>query len=187
MKKFFLGFAALCSLVANTLQAQVISTKTGHVNFYSKSPLEVISADNYKVGAAIDLTSGVVEFSMLIKGFEFEKALMEEHFNAAEYMHSEKFPKATFKGKILDYKAIDLAKDGTHKVKVAGDMTIHGVTKKIEVEGNIEVKKGKANINSVFNIAVKDYGVIVPGAVATKIAEQLKITVKAIDLMPKKK
>jgi hypothetical protein len=49
------------------------------------------------------------------------------------------------------------------------------------------VKKGKANINSVFNIAVKDYGVIVPGAVATKIAEQLKITVKAIDLMPKKK
>ena len=53
---------------------------------------------------------------------------MEEHFNE-NYMESNTFPKANFKGTITDLGKVNFSKDGTYPVTVKGDLTIHGVTK----------------------------------------------------------
>ncbi len=45
---------------------------------------------------------------------------MQEHFNS-DYMESDKFPKASFKGKIQEQ--IDVTKDGTYPITVDGDLT----------------------------------------------------------------
>src|SRR3982750_2211619 len=74
-------------------------TKTGKVSFFSKASLENIEAHNKNAVSVFDRTTGQVEVSILMKAFEFEKALMEEHFNE-NYVESDKFPKSVFKGKI---------------------------------------------------------------------------------------
>lgn len=62
----------------------------------------------------MDASTGQLEFAVLIKGFQFDKALLEEHFNE-NYMESSKFPKSTFKGMIENPSAVDWSKHGVKK------------------------------------------------------------------------
>ena len=97
-----LGFTAL------QVNAQKIWTQNGEITFYSKAPLEDIEAVNHSVSSVVDTESGNVAFSLLISAFEFEKALMQEHFNE-KYLHSDKYQKSTFKGKITNLSDIDFS------------------------------------------------------------------------------
>ena len=119
----------LISIIALFVTASAIGqnyvTKTGHIKFYSETPIETIEAHNHAVNSALNPESGEFVFKVLIKSFEFEKALMQEHFNE-NYVESDKFPNATFKGKVLNMENIDLNVDGEQAVDVAGELTIHG-------------------------------------------------------------
>jgi ATP-dependent DNA helicase RecG len=72
--------------------------------------MENIDAHNNQVMAVLNVTTGELQFSLLVKGFHFQKALMEEHFNE-NYLESEQFPKSTFKGKITRTAIILLGKE----------------------------------------------------------------------------
>src|SRR5690349_23750589 len=76
-------------------------TKSGQVTFSSKTSLENIEAHNKSVTCVLDVKTGNLQFAVLMKGFEFEKALMQEHFNE-NYVESHKYPKAEFKGQIVN-------------------------------------------------------------------------------------
>jgi hypothetical protein len=175
MKKAILTLAIVAGM-ASIASAQKYFTRTGHVNFFSSTPMEDIKADNHKATSILDVSTGDIEYSMLIMAFEFEKALMQEHFNE-NYMESEKFPKSTFKGKITNLDKIDFTKDGVYPATVSGKMTIHGVTKDATANGNITVKGGKIIANSTFNVAPADYNIAIPSVVKDKIAKDIKVTV----------
>ena len=117
--------------------------------------------------------------------FEFEKALMQEHFNE-NYVESDKFPKSTFSGKIASMDKVDLAKDGVYKVQVAGDLMIKGVTKAVSAPGTITVKGGKATAASEFTIALSDYNVSIPAVNKDNISNSIRISVD-LALEPLKK
>ena len=168
--------ATLVVAVASRSHAQKIYTKNGSISFYSKSLLEDITAKNNEVTSIINEQTGDIQFSVLIKSFRFKKSLMEQHFNE-DYMESDKFPKAIFKGNIADLSRINFASDGSYKVKVTGDLTIHGVTKNIEVPGAITVSQGKISSSSKFSVKVKDYNIKIPTTVVNNIAETISITV----------
>jgi len=163
-------------ILAGTATAQKVYTKNGNISFFSKSPLENISANNNQVMSVLNQQTGEMQFSVLIKSFHFEKALMEEHFNE-NYMESNKFPKSSFKGTISDVSKINFAKDGNYAVNVSGDLTIHGVTKKVSAPGSITVKNGVATANSKFSVKLADYNVSIPKVVKDNIAEVIDITV----------
>ena len=160
-------------------------TREGHITFQSNAEDEDIEAHNYKVTCVLDAATGNMEFAVLMKAFEFEKALMEEHFNE-NYVESDKFPKSTFKGSISNTSDVDWNKDGEYKVTVAGDLTIHGVTQKVEESGTIVIKDGVVSANSEFPIAIADYDIEIPKVVIRNIAEKIKIIVK-LDLEVLKK
>ena len=98
MRKFFFGFY-IFFMVVNVISGQKYFTKTGHISFYSDTPLEKIEGHNKSSNCVLDVATGKLEVATLVKGFQFEKALMQEHFNE-NYMESDKFPKAVFKGQI---------------------------------------------------------------------------------------
>lgn len=178
MKKIVL-FIGLISAVAfgfKNHEGGVYKSNTGNINFYSHTPVEDISADNHKVKTAFDATSGKMQFSVLIKDFEFEKALMQEHFNE-NYMESTKYPKSTFNGSIDKISAINFAKDGTYTSPVSGKLTIKDVIKDVSTTGTFVVKGGNVNAKAIFKINPRDYNVTIPKAVSNKIAEELKISV----------
>jgi polyisoprenoid-binding protein YceI len=172
------NFLALAALLPLGLSAQDrFATKTGRITFFSETAVENIEATNDKVMSVLDATSGAVEFSLLIKGFAFEKALMQEHFNE-NYMESNTYPKALFKGKMSGLSADALKKPGTYDVTVAGDLTIHGVTKPVTHKGKVTVNAdGSLKADSEFMVKPEDHNISVPGVVRKNIAEQIKVTV----------
>jgi polyisoprenoid-binding protein YceI len=147
--------------------------------FYSETPIETIKADNKQVNSALDIQTGDFVFKVLIKSFVFEKALMQEHFNE-NYLESDKFPNATFQGKVTNLSAVDFKKEGTYDVTVEGDLTIHGVTKKVTEKGTFTVKAGdKIHGNAKFMVKPADYNIKIPATVMKNIAETIEVTVDA--------
>ena len=151
-------------------------TRNGKISFFSRTPMENIDAVNNEVLGVMDLKKGEIAFAVLIKGFHFERALMEEHFNE-NYMESSKYPKATFKGMIDNYKTVDLTKNGKYNVKISGDLTMHGVTQKVATDGQIVVNNGKIEATSAFNVALADYKITIPALVKDQISKTVKITI----------
>jgi hypothetical protein len=171
-------------LFGSTLHAQKYITKNGHISFFSSTPMEDIEAHNQQVNAVLDTETGDFVFKVLIKSFEFEKALMQEHFNE-NYMESHKIPNSTFVGKVTNHNQIDFDKDGEYPASIEGKLTIHGVTKEVGNKGKFIVKDGEINGVAKFNIAPSDYDIKIPAAVAGKIANSLEVSVD-IKLKPLK-
>ena len=163
----------ICFLLVNVTNAQErYLTKNGAVTFFSSAVVEDIKADNNQVLSIIDAGSGKMAISILMKSFMFEKALMQEHFNE-NYVESDKFPKATFKGVIIDFESI---KDSEKKVDVKGVITIHGISKEIVIPTNIKRTKESILVRGDFNLLLADYDIKIPGVVAKKIAKRIKVT-----------
>ena len=178
MKKFLLSVSALM-IFGNIVSAQKYFTKNGNISFFSKTNMENIKADNNQVMSVLTVPTGEMQFSMLVKSFHFEKALMEEHFNE-NYLESDKYPKSTFKGSITDISKVNFTADGTYPVTVSGDLTIHGVTNKATTKGTIVIKGGKITGTSVFIVALADYKVTIPKLVEANISKTIEITVNCL-------
>ncbi len=174
--KTFVTILAAFLMFGNIAQAQKFMTKNGNISFFSSMAMENIEAHNKQVNAAIDSKTGDFVVKVLIKSFEFEKALMQEHFNE-NYMESDKFPNATLSGKIKNIADIDFAKDGTYPADVEGKLTIHGVTKDVTEKGTITVKGGKVNAISTFNVTLADYGIEIPNTVVNNISETISVKI----------
>lgn len=166
----------LIALPAMNIQAQRLLSRTGHTWIYSKTPLEEIEADNREVASILNTDDGSLEISMLIKSFQFRRALMQEHFNE-EYMESDKFPQSTFKGKITNISDINFKKDGEYPATAVGDLTIHGVTKKVTITGKVVIQGGNISIKSKFEVVPQDYKITIPEIVSKKIAQQIDVHV----------
>jgi polyisoprenoid-binding protein YceI len=176
MKKLILIALALFTLC--NADAQKYFTKTGKINFAAGSAIEKIEADNSKATSVIDVATGAIEWSVLMKGFTFEKALMQEHFNE-NYVESTKFPKAVFKGKIANIGAVQLSKDGVYPAEISGTLEMHGQTKPVKSKANFTVKGGKITASSTFKVLLADYKIDIPALVKDKISKEAAISVEA--------
>lgn len=174
MKKLILSILALAAF--NVFAQDVYLTKAGHIRFFSSTPLEDIEGKSKDAVSALNTKTGEIVAQIQIKSFRFEKSLMEEHFNE-NYMESEKFPKAVLKAKILELEKYDFSKDGEQKVVFEGDLTIHGVTKKVKLEGTIKKSGKNVQAKSVFKVKLADYNIKVPSVVTKNIAEDIEVTV----------
>lgn len=147
-------------------------TKSGSISFFSKMSIENIEAKNNQVLSIVDAANGQMAIAILMKSFLFEKALMQEHFNE-NYVESDKYPKATFKGTILDFDAI---KTSEIKTAIKGNLTIHGKTKEITINA-IAKKTAEAIImTGNFEIDLADFGIEIPSVVKNNIAKKIKVS-----------
>ncbi len=161
-------------------------TKNASISFYSKTSVENIEAINKKALVVIDMAANKIEFYVLIKGFEFEKALMQEHFNE-DYLESDKYPKAIFKGSFDEpVPNINITENKTIPLKVSGSLTLHGITKTINTVAVIQVKNNVISASSNFKILLSDYNIKVPGIVGNNISKEIVIKVNTAALQQMK-
>lgn len=179
MKHFFLSLFILNSIV--TFSQDKYISRNGQVQFNASTPLETIRPVNNHVSSILDTRNGNIVFQLKMISFKFEKALMEEHFNE-KYVESEKFPKSTFIGKILDWDKIDWDKE-EQNVQTTGTLTIHGVDKEIQVSGIIRIFQNYIQLVSEFNVNISDFDIKIPKLVRDKISEKVEIYVD-INLKP---
>jgi polyisoprenoid-binding protein YceI len=156
------------------------TTTSGTISFNATTAKDSKpKGENKTVIAAVDILKGTVAFEVIIKNFSFENPMMQEHFNSPVWMDSEKFPTATFKGKLSNLAAINFKKDGTYTAQVAGDLTIHGVTKTVTTTGSISVSGASIKLASDFTVLLGDYGINGPAIAAGKVATETKVSVSA--------
>ncbi|MBC6365227.1 YceI family protein [Algoriphagus sp. AK58] len=176
MKSILTLSALLFFLHVGEAGAQTLyGTSSGEVSFFSDTPLETIEAVNKKSGAIINTTSQEIAVQMKITDFVFPNKLMQEHFNE-NYMESEKYPTASFKGKIKEQ--VDLSKAGTYPVTAEGSLSIHGVTKPVTVKGTIISSGNDLKLDFKFQVKPEEYKIEVPSLVITKIAELIDVSGK---------
>ena len=173
--KWILSILSICLCILIQAQDKYF-TRSGKVIFYSKAPIEDIKAVNNQLSCIYEIETNRLIANALIKAFEFEKSLMQQHFNE-NYLESEKFPKATFKGKILNNQMLDFKSNWTKTVEYEGDLSIHGITKKITNSASISNIDGVLSVSTEFYIALKDFDIKIPATVINNIAEKVQVKV----------
>ena len=163
-------------LAVNTDAQDKYFTREGNIEFFSSTPIEDIRAVNNKVTCVLDTLSGKMEFAVLMKAFRFKKALMEEHFNE-NFVESDKYPKAKFSGTVANIREVNFRKAGVYKVLVKGKLTIHGVTKDVEIPGTLEVLAEGVHGKAKFYLRPEDYDIKIPAINRANIAGKIEITV----------
>ncbi len=183
MKKSILlsAVAALLISVAGFSQdsEKLVSSKS-HIKFFSTTPAEDIEANNTASVSTINKTTGEVVFSVPMQGFEFDKSLMQKHFNNDKFLDTQTYPKSKLNGKITNLNEVDFSTDGTYNADVEGELTIKGKTNPIKEKGTVTVEDGKVKVYSQFDVTLADYGIVFKkGKPASNIAETIEVTVNA--------
>lgn len=178
MKKILISM--VCLIFSTIAFSQKMMTRSGEIKFDATVPgaLDPVIGTSNTVSSIFDKTTGDFVVQGLVKSFKFKSPLMEEHFNE-NYMDSDKLPKTSFKGKVLNYDG----KNGTYDAE--GDLTIHGVTNKVKTKVTISNNGGKLALAANFVVKLSDYKLEVPAMAKKTLSETAKISIK-LELEDKK-
>lgn len=163
-------------LCINQTGAGLYACKNAQVSLYSSAPIEDIAATSTTATSVYNAATGDLLFSVNIPSFKFRKSLMEEHFNS-DYLESDKYPRAIFKGKIQEH--IDVNTNGTYPVTVLGELDVHGVKQNRTIPGTLTINNGVVSIKSEFMVKCVDHHIEIPKIVFHNIAESIQIKVAA--------
>ena len=139
--------------------------ESSSIEFYSYAPLEDIEAVNTESMGAIDLSTGEFIIKIPVSSFEFPNKLMQKHFNDS-YLETDRYPECVFRGKLEGDNAI-------------GEITLHGITKKISVPVIMSNSVEKVTVDTEFKIALKDHKIKVPRLLFQNIAEEIEVKVRS--------
>ncbi len=158
--------------ICTSVVGQKYISEKSNIVFFSSALLEDIEARNEKAKSVFDADNGDFVFSIPVNQFQFAKSLMQEHFNE-KYMESDKYPKITFRGNVLDFeKGVE-----NNDVWAEGKLEIHGVKRNVKILGNLIFKSEKLIIKSKFIVKLEDYEIQIPSLLFQNIAEEVEVTV----------
>lgn len=175
---FILVFTSSYANAPNLL----FSTKSSTITFTSDAPLEFIKATSNQLKGWVNPDTKQFSFTINIKSFKgFKVFTQQKNFNE-NYLESNKYPQATFEGKIIE--DIDLHRDGLYNIRAKGNLTIHGVMQERIIKCNLTIKNDIVNVKSNFIVVLEDHNITIPKVVSQKLATDIKVEVKT-DLIEK--
>jgi len=176
LKRFIPVFILVVTLTTNTVISQNYYKGTGDVLFISEAPLEVIRAESSNLEGIVDLDKMKFAFKIKVNTFDgFNSALQKEHFNE-HYLETEKYPEATFTGKIIldDKCESNCTTSGVFK----GTFTIHGESKVELIPVSFKLNGNNIFISSQFEILLSDYNIKIPRIVQSKISPEIDVAIE---------
>ncbi len=171
MQACFLFILCTCSL-----QAQVFTSATGKVSFYSTARIENIEATSNKAGVVVNTTTNELMFKVAITSFVFKNGLMQEHFNE-NYLESDTYPTAQFNGKVNGKITYNIV--GDYPVTVVGTLTIHGIAVARTITGILKVTSTGIVLMADFMVPVSAHKIKIPNDKISNIAQDIKVSVYA--------
>jgi hypothetical protein len=159
-------------------QGKIFLTTDGEITFRSDAQQELIKASSHDLRGALDAESKTFTFRVRVSTFTgFNSNLQQTHFNE-NYMQSERFPEATFKGKIIE--EVDWNVPAKLTVRAKGMLSIHGVEQERIIKGVIVITPdNKVKIESFFSILLTDHNIPIPRIVKDKLSEEISVAIRA--------
>ena len=179
IKRFYISLLmiALGSSVSGQ-NPTIFSTENGRVSFLSDAPMEMISASSGQLVGVLNILDRRFSFSIPVNTFDgFNSALQKTHFNE-DYLESDKYPQATFKGKIIE--EVDLMTEGRYQVGAKGKLDIHGIANDRIIRCDLMVESGKITVESEFTVFLDDHDITIPSIVNQKIAEEIRVSINFV-------
>lgn len=176
MKWLYLYAGMLLCLCPSHAQ-QRFTIEKARISFISNAELEVIKASSDQIQGLLDPSTNKFAFSVRILSFKgFNSELQRDHFNE-KYLESERFPNASFTGKIIE--ELDLTKNGTHDLRAKGDLEIHGVKQNRIIKSKLTINGTKISIDATFVVPLTDHDITIPKIVGQKIATEIEVVFSA--------
>ena len=181
-KNHILAFILVLSSSYANAPSQLFSTGSGTITFTSDAPLELIQANSNQLKGWLNPDTRQFSFTIDIKTFKgFKVYTQQKHFNE-NYLESDKYPQASFEGKIIE--DLDLRRDGLYGIRAKGNLSIHGVTQERLIKCNLTIKNGIVNVKANFIVLLADHNIAIPKILDQKLASNIKVEVKT-DLVEK--
>lgn len=153
--------------------------KTGNITFEASVPaFEEVKATNTNVTVVLNPKTGEIASLALMKGFRFKVALMEEHFNE-NYIESDKYPKAIFKGKIENFNAGSLTASPKN-FTINGKLELHGKTVAVKTIAKMSQSGSGITLVADFSVNASDFDISIPAVVKNKVSNKINIQVDAL-------
>lgn len=148
--------------------------KNGVVIFEASEQLfEEVKATNESVTAILSTETNQIASLALIKGFHFKNSLMEEHFNE-NYVESETYPKAKFRGSLIDFNVTEL-NENIREVSVEGILEVHGKQKEVRAKLKTQKIGDIISITGEFKVTPGAFDIEIPKIVRNKIAKEVLV------------
>ncbi len=178
MWRLRLALAALCLPLVAFLQPAVFVTSSGEVLFKSEAPQELIRASSKELKGAIDESTNSFSFKIRVASFDgFNSAMQRTHFNE-NYLQSERYPEASFKGKIIE--EINWQQPGKYQVRAKGQLMIHGVEQERIIKADLSILPDRSlRIECLFTVLLTEHQIPIPRIVKEKLADEIKVSIKA--------
>ena len=159
-------------------QEKIIS-KSSIVTFEASVPaFEEVKATNNNATVVLNPATGEIASLVLMKGFRFKIALMEEHFNE-NYIESDRYPKAIFKGKVEGFDT-SLVTATPKDFVLNGKLELHGKSVPVKTVAKISKSASGITINSSFAVNASDFNIAIPSVVKNKVSNKINIQVAAV-------
>lgn len=131
-----------------------------------------------------DMTKSSFTATVDVKGINTKEPKRDDHLRSKDFFEAEKFPTITFK-------STKIQKQGGDKLKVTGDLTMHGVTKSVTLDATLtkaianpftkvqtrglsaKAKLNRKDFGLNWNVAVEAGGVLVGDEVDIDISAEL--------------
>ncbi|MFA9193986.1 YceI family protein [Flavobacterium sp. FBOR7N2.3] len=167
-------------LVSSWANAQdKIMSKSAVIVFEASVPsFEEVKATNKNATVVLNPKTAEIASLALMKGFRFKVALMEEHFNE-NYVESDRYPKALFKGKIENFDANNLTTTPKDFI-INGKLELHGKTVAVKVPAKISQSSSGINLVSNFTVNASDFDISIPSVVKNKVSNKINIQLNAV-------
>jgi polyisoprenoid-binding protein YceI len=119
-------------------------------------------------------TKSTVEATLPLTGLDTFVPKLDEHLKSADFLDAAKYPTVTFK-------STKVTSAGKGKLKVTGDLTVHGVTKPVTLDVTVNTigahpmtKVQSAGFDATATIKRSDFGV---GAYVPNVSDEIKIRI----------
>ena len=179
MSKKFVITTFLLLLLGTSFRdpVSIFNISKGNISFSSDAPLELITATSNELKGLIDTEKKEFSFSVRVNSFKgFNSGFQKDHFNE-NYLESDKYPNATFAGKIIE--DVDFTKNNILSVRAKGILTVHGVPKERIIKSDMTIKNGAIFIRSSFTVLLADHNIPIPKVVHEKLASEIKVEVNS--------
>lgn len=184
--------AVLALIFASTVTAakqyEVLAGEKGNrVVFVSKAPVESFEGKTGQVSGRFDIDPIQLRDSVQIR-IEVDLAsldtgigLRNKHMRE-NHLETDRFPKAVFTaGRILSSSTPSLAEGQSARVRLAGLMSLHGVTRGVEYEVDLRMDQvGDLTVMSEFTVKLSDYEIKRPKFLVMKLADEQVVRVSLI-------
>lgn len=165
----FLFIFCFASIYAQSYQSQQAT-----ITFFSEAAIEDIAATNFNATSVFNTETGEIEFLVQMNGFQFERSLMQQHYNE-RFMETAQYPAASFVGAV---KGFESAMQGKPRVSAKGKLTIHGQTREVEINGSITIVNEIITISSSFTIRLEDYKIKIPKLLWQNVTESVEVKIE---------